>query len=125
VKPKSEGGGGEVGAGPVSSSCFRLIQMQALGPRSCDFEVVSLIKELIKEKLHGSEQITEKRKEKGQAKEEIKEQIYSEEIISTAHQFLKWHSVVLLIGRGASWQTGNGHESCKRKAKCVNTAAVV
>lgn len=33
-------------------------------PRSCDFEVVSLIKELIKGKLHGREQISEKRKRK-------------------------------------------------------------
>lgn len=34
-------------------------------PRSCDFEVVSLIKELIKEKLHAARQISEKRKGRG------------------------------------------------------------
>lgn len=82
-------------------------------PRSCDFEVVSLIKELIKEKLHASEQITEERK--GTGSEKKKEQIWSGEGILAAHQFLKCQRVVFLIGRGASWHTGDGYKSCKRK----------
>ncbi len=56
-------------------------------PRGCDFEVVSLIKELIKGKLHASEEITEKRK--GAGREGKEEQIWSREAILAAHQFLK------------------------------------
>lgn len=58
--------------------------------------MVSLIKELIKEKQHASEQITEK-----QAESKTQEQIWSREVILAAHQFLKCQSVIL-IGRDAS-----------------------
>lgn len=59
VKTDSEGGGGR----RQRQACFSVLFPSRTNagrhrPRSCDFEVVSLIKELIKEKLHASEQIT-------------------------------------------------------------------
>lgn len=80
-------------------------------PRSCDFEVVSLIKELIKEKLHASEQITWERK--GTGREEKGTDMKQRSDIGSSS--VSEVSVVLLIGREASWHTGDGCESWKRK----------
>lgn len=83
--------------------------------------MVSLIKELIKEKLHASEQITEEEKRNRQRAK--KEQIWSGTVILAAHQYLKCQNVVLLIGRGASWHAGDRYESCIRKKKKTKKTA--
>lgn len=86
-----------------------------------------MIKELIKEKLHASEQISEKKKKEQAASK--KEQIWSGTVILAARQYLECQSGVLLIGRGTSWHAGDRYESCIRKKKlpptCVNGTASV
>lgn len=99
-KGESRGGGGgrepSRARGPFSSFVCISTNRVRQRPRSFHFEVLSLIKELIKEQLLGGEEITERETRRRQRREKG-EQIWSCEVILTAQKFLDdreaiWHN---------------------------------